>query len=163
MTISHLDVKVYNTIAIHNNMCNISTCLNCLPFKSQQFRARQMRPRFFAHQLAQGPFETVDHLPSDPKHSEFFLLDTASPARCPVQMQGKASLSCRVVHANWLFLNPYLKMCSGLSYIFYLKNLSCIPELLPKHCSGVERVRLWSLCIQWAVSYCSVKTKAFLK
>lgn len=117
MTISHLDVKVYNTIAIHNNKCNISTCLNCLPFKSQQFRARQMKPRFFAHQLAQGPSETVDHLPSDPKHSEFFLLDTASPARCPVQMQGKASFSCRVVHANWLFLNPYLK-CAQVCPIF---------------------------------------------
>lgn len=89
VTISHLDVKVYKTIVIHNDTCNIFTCLNCLPFKSHQFRGRQMRPRFFAHQLTQGPSEIVDPLPSDPKHTEFFLLGTASPARCPVADAGK--------------------------------------------------------------------------
>lgn len=48
-----------------------------------------MRPRLFTHQLTQGLSETVDPLPSDPKHTEFFLLDAASPARCPVAGAGK--------------------------------------------------------------------------
>lgn len=63
-----------------------------------------------------------------------------------VQMQGKASMSCSIFHANRLFLNPYLKMYSGLSYIFYLKNPSCIPELFQKHCVVVWRESGCELC-----------------
>lgn len=48
-----------------------------------------MGPRFLAHQLIQGPSEAVGHLPPDPNHAEFFLLDTASPAGCPVADAGE--------------------------------------------------------------------------
>lgn len=48
-----------------------------------------MGPRFLAHQLIQGPSEAVGHLPPDPNHAEFFLLDTASPAACPVADAGE--------------------------------------------------------------------------
>lgn len=42
-----------------------------------------MRPRFLAYHLTEGLSEAVGHLPSDLNHAEYFLLDTASPARCP--------------------------------------------------------------------------------
>lgn len=77
-----------------------------------------MRLRFFAHQLTQ--IEIVDPLPSDPKHTDFFCLTLLHLLDVHWQMQGKAGLSCIVFHANWLFLSPYLKMHSGLSYIFFL-------------------------------------------
>lgn len=79
------------------------------------------------------------------------------------QIQEKAGMPCSFFRANCWFLKLYLKLCSGLSCIFYLNKLSCVPELLPKHCSGVEGVGLHTLCIKWAVSYHFIKTKLFSK
>lgn len=89
-----------------------------------------MRPRFFAHQLPQGPSETVD--PSDLKHTEFFPLDTASPARCPVQMQGKASVSCSIVHANWVFFESLPEIVFRFVLYFLLEEFELHTRATPK-------------------------------
>lgn len=160
MTVFHLNAKVYNTFVIHNTNCNIFTWLNYLPFNSHQFNGRWIscstaNPGAFLRLWAISPLTQT--------MLNFFCLTLLCLLAIQWQMQEKASMSCSIFHAKCWFLKPYLQLCSGLSYIFYLHKLSCKPELLPKHCSGVEGVGLHALCLKWAVSYRFVKTKLFTK